>query len=255
MSAKFPRGGGGYDHLADSLLSRQLTLGNQTDLMLLDFSKAFDKVNHLKLLLKVTNYGIKGNTLNWIKYFLISWSRTIVLDGESSNEVPVTSEVPQGSVLCQLLFLLYINDLPDNIQSQVRLFADDTAIYLTVSSANDSSITQSDLDTLRCWERTWDMEFNPSKCQVLHISRSRSPIKSKYYIHGQELEPVDSAKYLEVNIGADLSWNSHIIHPDLRGGSLKWALKFFLKHTTFYQNFEVSLIWTKNFPRYSIHFW
>ena len=130
--------------------------------------------------------------------------------GESSNEVPVTSGVPQGSVLGQLLFLLYINDLPDNIQSQVRLFADDTAVYLTVSSANDSSILQSDLDSLQRWERTWDMEFNPSKCQVLHISRSRSPIKSKCYMHGQELESVDSAKYLGVNIGADLSWNSHI---------------------------------------------
>ena len=156
-------------------LSRQLTLGNQTDLVLLDFSKAFDKVNHLKLLLKLTNYGIKGNTLNWIKSFLIGRSQTIVMDGEFSNVVPVTSGIPQVSVLGPLLFPLYMNDLPDNIQSRVRLFADDTAVYLTVSSANDSSILQSDLDALQCWERTW--EFNPSKCPVLHISRSRSPIK------------------------------------------------------------------------------
>ena len=72
-------------------LSRQLTLGNQTDLVLLDFSKAFDKVNYLNLLLKLTNYGVKGYTLNWIKSFLIGRSQTVVLDGKSSKEVPVTS--------------------------------------------------------------------------------------------------------------------------------------------------------------------
>ena len=133
-------------------LSRQLTLGNQTDLVLLDFSKAFDKVNRLKLLLKITNYGIKGNTLNWIISFLIGRSQTVVLDGGSSNEVPVTSGVPQGSVQGPILFLLYIlvNDLLDNIQFQVRLFVDDTAVYLTVSSANDDGVFQSDLDSLQC---------------------------------------------------------------------------------------------------------
>ena len=143
-------------------LARRLTLGKQTDLILLDFSKAFDKVNHLQLLYKLSTFGITGNTLKWIEAFLIGRSQTIVLEGESSKEVPVTSGVSQGSVLGPLLFLLYINDLSENIKSQVRLFADDTAVYLTVSSAYDSQILQSDLDTLQHWERTWDMEFNPS---------------------------------------------------------------------------------------------
>ena len=83
---------------------------------------------------------------------MIDRSQNVVLDGEFSNEVPVTSVVPQGSVLGPLFFLLYINDLPDNIHSQVRLITDDTAVYLTVSSANDSSILQSDLDYLQFWE-------------------------------------------------------------------------------------------------------
>ena len=122
------------------------------------------------------------------------------MDGDSSTEVPVTTGVLQGYVLGPLLFILYINDIPDNIQSQVRPFADDTTVYLTVSSANDSTVLQSDLDSLQCWERTWDMELNPSKYQILHITRSRSPIKSKYYMHGRELEPVDSAKYILVLI-------------------------------------------------------
>ena len=162
-------------------LGRQLTLGKQTDLVLLDFSKAFDKVNHLKLLYKLACFGIKWNTLKWIQSFLTGRTQTVVLDGESSNEVPVTSGVPQGSVLGPLLFLLYINDLPENIQSQLRLFAEDTAVYLTVSGLQDSQVLQSDLDSLQCWERIWDIEFNPSKCQVLHITRSRKPVMSRYF--------------------------------------------------------------------------
>ena len=133
-----------------------------------------------------------------------------MLDGEFSNEVPATFGVLQGSVLGPLLFLLYINDLPENVQSQVRLFADDTAVYLTVSGLQNSQVLQSDLDYLQCWERTWDMEFNPSKCQVLHITGSRKPVMSRYFMHNRELESVDTAKYLGVNVSKDLGWNSHI---------------------------------------------
>ena len=122
----------------------------------------------------------------------------------------MTSGVPQGSVLGPLLFLLYINDLPENIQSQVRLFADDTAVYLTVTNMQDSQVLQSNLESLQHWERTWDMEFNPGKCQVFHITRSKSPVKSRYFMHNQELESVDAAKYLGVTISKDLSWNTHI---------------------------------------------
>ena len=126
-------------------LGRQLSLGKQTD-----FSKAFDKVNHLKLLYKLSCFGVKGNTVNWIQSFLIGRTQTVVLGGESSEEVKVTSGVPQGLVLGPLLFLWYINDLPENIQSQVRLFADDTAVYLTVTNMQDSQVLQS----LQHWERT-----------------------------------------------------------------------------------------------------
>ena len=122
----------------------------------------------------------------------------------------MTSGVPQGSVLGPLLFLLYINDLPQDIQSQVKLFADDTAVYLTVTSLEDANTLQTDLDTLQEWERTWDMEFNPGKCQVLHVTRSMQPLQSNYTLHGQVLESVDSAKYLGINIFEDLVWNTHI---------------------------------------------
>ena len=137
-------------------------------------------------------------------------TQAVVLEGERSAEAPVTSGVSQGSVLGPLLFLLYINDLPQNIQSQVRLFAVDTAVYLTVTSSEDANTLKADLDTLQEWERIWDMEFNPSKCQILHITRSRQPLQSQDTLHGQFLESVDSAKYLGVNISQDLNWNHHI---------------------------------------------
>ena len=130
--------------------------------------------------------------------------------GGCSPEVSVTSGVPQGSVLGPLLFLLYINDLPENIQYQVRLFADDTAVHLSVKNPNDSKTLQNDLDTLQIWEQTWGMEFNPGKCQVLHISRANQPIQSQYTLHGEILESVDCAHYLGVSISKDLTWNTHI---------------------------------------------
>ena len=93
----------------------------------MDFSKAFDKVNNSKLLWKLHQYGIRGHALAWIRAFLGNWSQTVVLEGEESGLVPVTSGVPQGSVLGPILFLVYINNLRDKLSSQVRLFADDKA--------------------------------------------------------------------------------------------------------------------------------
>ena len=89
-------------------------------------------------------------------------------------------------------------------------FANDTAVYLTVDNLNDSKTLQNDLDTLQTWERTWDMEFNPGKCQVLHISRVNQPIHSQYTLHGQIFESVGCARYLGISISEELTWNTHI---------------------------------------------
>ena len=97
-------------------LARGMTSGKQSDPILLDFSKAFDKVNRLKLLYKLQLHGVQGKTLGWIESFLIGRTQCVVLDGDSSTKLPVSSGVPHGSVLGPILFLLYINDLPDNIQ-------------------------------------------------------------------------------------------------------------------------------------------
>ena len=189
-------------------LAKNMSAGKQTDLILLDFSKAFDKVSHSKLLWKLHQYGIRGNALSWIRAFLGDRSQTVVL--EESGSVPVTSGVPLGSVLGPILFLVYINDLPDELSSQVRLFADDTAVYLTVGGSDDGTVLQNDLDRLSMWESQWDMEFNPSKCLAVRVTTARKAINTVYRLHGQVLDVVTSAKYLGVDISGGLSWKSHI---------------------------------------------
>ena len=104
----------------------------QTDVIIMDFAKAFDKVPHGRLLYKLDYYGIRGSTHKWISSWLSERSQKVVLDGQASDLVPVLSGVPQGSVLGLVPFLIFINDLPDNIRSSVRLFADDCMLYRNI---------------------------------------------------------------------------------------------------------------------------
>ncbi len=111
----------------------------QTDAIIMDFAKAFDKVPHKHLLYKLKFYGINCNAVNWISDFLADRTQTVVLEGEMSNKAPVTSGVPQGTVLGPILFLIYINDFPDYLQhSTLRLFADDSIIYKQIHSLADA---------------------------------------------------------------------------------------------------------------------
>ena len=142
-----------------------MQMGKQTDIIFLDFSKAFDKVAHEKLILKLHQYGIRGDTLNWIKDFLDNRKQTVVINGISSDEVPVSSGVPQAPVLGPILFLAYRKDLPVQVKSRVRLFADDTAMYLAISSTTKGQVLQTDLACLEKWEKMWDMQFNPSNAR------------------------------------------------------------------------------------------
>ena len=191
-------------------LVHNLNAGEQTDAILLDFSKAFDKVPHRRLLLKLQHYGVRGNILAWIQDFLSDRTQEVVLDGSTSSRCSVTSGVPQGTVLGPLLFLVYINDMPSCIQSPARLFADDCLVYTKIRSTADCEKLQEDLHKLQEWEGRWLMQFHPEKCEVITISNRKNPIKFGYTIHGHNLQHVDNAKYLGVTINKSLSWNNHI---------------------------------------------
>ena len=125
----------------------------------MDFSKAFDKVPHIRLNYKLDWYGIRGNTREWILYFLSGRSQRVVLEGASSDSEPVVSGVPQGTVLGPVLFLLYINDLPDvAVHSTARLFADDCIVYRLIKNNDYTILLQNDLNKIAEWEFMWQKQ-------------------------------------------------------------------------------------------------
>ena len=197
--------------------------GNQTDIIVMDFSKAFDKVDHNKLIYKLAALGVHPITTRWINSFLQCRTQKVRIDGCTSDTLPVISGVPQGSVLGPCLFLAYINDLPNSVKSKVRLFADDTIMYLTVKTSTDANILQNDLHALEKWEQDWSMEFNSDKCEVLRITRKRNPVIFPYKLHNKELNVTNAAKYLGVNISKDLNWSPHINNMT---GKAKNTLRF-----------------------------
>ncbi|KAI8510749.1 hypothetical protein Bbelb_116650 [Branchiostoma belcheri] len=193
-------------------VSAALESGNQEDLLVLDFSKAFDKVSHSLLVHKLRHYGIDGKVNAWIHEFLSNRKQAVIVNGAMSTYVPVESGVPQGSVLGPSLFLLFINDLPAGLTSSSRLFADDTACHKLVKVARDQDHLQDDLDKLAEWEQRWNMCFHPQKCVTLHMTRSRKTRKRDYRLHGHILQEEPQATYLGLTITRDLKWGPHIVN-------------------------------------------
>ena len=151
-------------------IAKSIEKGKLIDAVLLDFSKAFDRVPHQRLILKLKHYGITGNICNWVSNFLTSRTQRVILEGKSSTSADVISGVPQGTVLGPLLFLLYVNDIPTYVSSKTRLFADDGLLYREINLSADAASLQRDLDALCRWEKEWQMKFNADKCFVMHIT-------------------------------------------------------------------------------------
>jgi len=149
--------------------------GTQVDIEILDFSKAFDAVPHDKLPYKLDRYGIKGSLHAWLTSFLTRRHMRVVFEGVSSEETPVISGVPHGTV--PLLFLCHINDLPDRIR--VRLFADDCLIYREIKTPQDHIILQQDLCSLESCARSWGYAFQ--RQEMLHTQHEKqipAPLQS-----------------------------------------------------------------------------
>ena len=202
----------------DNNIAKNLALGDQVDVILLDFSKAFDKVPHQRLLHKLQYYGVHDK----IQSFLTNRTQQVAL----SSSAPVLSGVPQGTVLGPLLFLTYISNLPDAVHnSSAKLFADDSLLYRRIKDHQEQALLQQDLDSLEEWEHTEQMNFNTSKCNVIRImpNKRRETLTSNYSLHGQTLETTSTNKYLGINISSDLSWSNHVEDVAARGN---WTMGF-----------------------------
>ena len=181
--------------------------GKQVDTIILDFSKAFDTVPHKRLLHKLEHYGIRGPLLKWVTNFLTKRQMSVVVEGEQSKQVPVGSGVPQGTVLGPILFLCHINDLPERVKSQIRLFADDCLLYRKIESFDDHIRLQTDLSNLEKWSQDWGMKFNAKKCYLLS---SRNISSYFYKINDQILKRVETNPYLGITFSEDMKWTTHI---------------------------------------------
>ena len=184
--------------------SRELESRNPIDVIYLDFQKAFDSVPHRRLLLKLQSYGITGKLLAWIEAFLTGRKQQVVLEGHHSDWSDVNSGVPQGSVLGPLLFLVYVNDLPGVVQSDVKLFADDTKLFTGVPSTADAERLQADLDALMRWSESWQMPFNQGKCKVLHIGRTNQEFQ--YMLDDSRICSSSLERDLGVHVDSELKF-------------------------------------------------
>ena len=228
---------------------------DQIDLVILDFSKAFDTVPHQKLLHKLKNYGIDGKLNGWIEQFLTNRQQRVLVEGEFSSFDKVLSGVPQGTVLGPLLFLCHINDLPSHVKSQIRLFADDCLLYRKIKSEKDQQAIQDDLAALETWATTWGMKFNASKCYVMNIHRKQNPFTKFYQLSGLILQQVTENPYLGLIIRDDLQWSSHINKICSKASQSLGFIRRNLKHCneSFKQTAYISLV--RSVLEYSCSVW
>ena len=180
--------------------------GFPVDILYFDFKKAFDRVPHNRLILKLKCLGIDGKVLNVIKDFLNGRTFRVSVEGNFSSLKDVLSGIPQGSVLGPLLFILFINDLPDCVRNTAKIFADD--LKLIVNSSN-KSVVDSDLKSLEDWEKMWLLEFNIDKCKVLHVELNSNQ-HLDYSLNNCILKKTGQEKDLGVLTSGTLLWNDQI---------------------------------------------
>ena len=210
------------------LILELLSEGMPVDLLYFDFRKAFDTVPHYRLLTKLRNYGITGKCLDIIQNFLSDRTMTVLVGGNKSETKCVTSGVPQGSVLGPLLFVLFVNDLPEHVKSHLKLFADDLKI---VANASLHNVVSQDIEALEKWENTWLLRFNPTKCKVLHINKNNNP-GNNYYIGGVEMTSVVNECDLGLHTVSDLSWDTNIKRAVAKANSMiAWVARNVITRT------------------------
>ena len=195
---------------------------NETDVIYLDFARAFDKVDHQILMKKLSNIGISGKLFDWLLNFLSDRCQTVVVDGVMSYLALVVSGVPQGTVLGPLLFLIYLNDISDCLQfSEISCFADDSRIFKSISTCADSQLLQQDLYHVFQWSKDNNMELHDDKFVFMNfnIRSANFPLANLPFYHEnisyktaseKVLEASSSVSDLGITFSEDLKWSTHI---------------------------------------------
>lgn len=185
-------------------ITKVMDEGDPVDVLYLDFSKAFDKVPHKRLVQKLGSMNIKGNILNWIKNWLEGRRQKVVINGKSSIWQLVLSGVPQGSVLGPLLFIIFINDLDLATEGALELmkFADDTKLANLARNTEDHNKMQKYINDLVTWSKRWGMVFNKDKCKIMHLGNSNP--KNTYTMENQQLSTTEEERDIGVLINRSL---------------------------------------------------
>ena len=223
------------------------------DIIYLDFRKAFDKVPHGRLVAEVEALGIGGRVLQWIRSWLMNRRQRVVINGVASGWAPVSSGVPQGSVLGPLLFIIYINDIDVGLVSKLSKFADDTKIGINAADPSAVRALQSDLERIGRWSEEWQMPFNVEKCSVLHAGY-RNP-EANYTLLGAPIRPTDVQKDLGVLITKDLKFSTQCLDAEKRANKILG----YIKRQFNYRNRETVLTLYNSLVRplleYAVQFW
>ena len=185
------------------LLTSKIENRECTDVIYLDFQKAFDKVPHKRLLLKLHTYGIRGSLYTFVSEFLSNREQRMIINSAYSGWEDVLSGIPQGSILGPLLFTIFINDLPTQLANICKMFADDTKIIGTPGLS-----LQNDINAAAAWSETWQMKFNANKCKTLHFGIKNT--KHKYYLDNVLIDNPPFEKDLGIVFNNDLHFDTHI---------------------------------------------
>ena len=190
-----------YHHMGQAFDQNQLSC-----MVFFDISKAFDRVWHAGPLHKLEQHGILGNLLNWISYYLSNRTQSVVLNPITFTRKSTTAGVPQGSVLGPLLFLIYVNDISENL-----LFADDSSLFFSASNIRDTEgILNHDLILVSEWARQWLVNFNPKKTEAMPFSYLQGLINPTLIFDGVNIKFVSQYKHLGLTLSENMKRKAHI---------------------------------------------
>ena len=210
-----------------------------------DISKVFDRVWHRGLIAKLHHYAICGSLLDWFKGYLSNIFQRVVLPGGNSDWMEIKDGVPQGSILGPLIFIIYINDIVHDIQSFIRLFADDTTHYIIADLTDPAAqILNNDLERISLWSDLWLVKFSPNKIETFLCSRKRNTIDHlNLYLAEVSIKEVSSHKHLGLHFTISCDWQVHIEYiknKTLSRLNLLRFLKFTLRQKSLEKMYSLS---------------